>query len=131
MQILVADSDWTSRESLASWLRGAGHTVGTAQDASKVWKALTAEFAPALVVVDSALANNSFGLAHRVRATAATRHCYLLLLCSATRPAAIAESFRLGADDCLVKPVDKAELLGRVSFGRSVVELQAVLQRVR
>jgi DNA-binding response OmpR family regulator len=104
------------------------YEVSLARDGMEAWKALVAEDAPQLAVLDWLMPQmDGIEVCRRVRHRPEMASTYLILLTSRDHIKDILAGFAAGADDYLVKPCDPEELRARVRVGRRVVELQSAL----
>ena len=71
-------------------------------------------------------------LCHRIRKASANSHyTYIILLTSKEGRKNLLQAMRAGADDCLVKPFDEAELKARLLVGKRILDLQEQLVAAR
>ena len=125
MKILVADDDVTSRVVLGQVLKNLGHEVVEALDGIEALEALCAPESPRLAILDWVMPGlEGPEVVRRVRALAAERAPYLIILTSRNTKEAVIEGLEAGADDYLSKPFDVGELRARVDVGRRVIDLQ-------
>jgi DNA-binding response OmpR family regulator len=133
MRILIADDDDVSRLMLAAMLARRGHEVIEASDGQEAWRVLQAHDPPPLAVLDWMMPGlDGVEVCRRVRATAALKRTYLILLTAREGKADTLEGLAAGANDYVTKPFDRDELVARVNVGVEVARLQAELaERVR
>jgi two-component system, OmpR family, response regulator len=118
LRILLVDDDAQTRAGLAQALVAAGFETREEASASRAERALQ-EFSPELIVLEAALPDgDGFELARRLNEHRPRAH--LIFLTSCDRTEAKVEGLTY-ADDYLVKPVNRLELLAR---------LRAILRRV-
>ena len=110
-KILVVDDEPGIRALLEQWLESAGHQVYTA---SGGWEALEvfAEQLPALSIVDMRMPGmDGFHLIQHIREISDS---YVLALTALSQQEHLIRGLEVGADEYLVKPVARRELLARV-----------------
>ncbi|NUU26105.1 MAG: response regulator transcription factor [Streptomycetaceae bacterium] len=110
-RVLVVDAAPETRELLASGLRLAGFRTDAAGGGAAALRMATLR-EPDLVVVDAALPGSDLSGFDVVRRLRAERPRLPLVVLSARDAVA---ALAAGADDCLAKPVDLAELVARVN----------------
>ncbi|BAM04596.1 HD-GYP domain-containing protein [Phycisphaera mikurensis] len=128
MQILVADDDPIAVEMLRDTLQDAGHDVVTAPDGDAAVR-LLAERPVHLVITDWEMPGlTGPQLCRAIRSGAALHagggYCYIVLLTGRGAVAERVEGLSSGADDFLVKPFDREELLARLRSAERIVSLE-------
>jgi DNA-binding response OmpR family regulator len=110
--ILVVDDDPAMVGAITALVGTAGHQVVTAYDGlTAVQRAETER--PDLVLLDLAMPGpDGFSVAGRIRALGATP---IIVVSGESSESAKVRALELGADDYLVKPFGKAELLARIN----------------
>lgn len=109
--VLVADSDSSSLQSLASLLERARYHVSRAIDGRGVMRAVSDQ-TPDLVLLEAMLPDHEgFEVCRRIRRTSDVP---IMFLSSRARAEDRVQGLRVGADDYLAKPIAPAELLARV-----------------
>jgi DNA-binding response OmpR family regulator len=130
LKILIAEDDAVSRMLLSAALQRAGYEVQANHDGEQAWASLAPLSGPTLAVLDWMMPGvEGTELCRRVRDTKAIRGSYLILLTAKAQREDVIEGLQAGADDYLVKPFDRNELLARVRVGERTLELQAELAR--
>lgn len=113
-RILVVDDESDTRLLLKMMLVRGGYDVSLAADGEQGWESLT-EAMPDLLLTDIMMPRlDGFGLLERVRADLRSCSLPVILLSAKSAAADIDRGFSLGADDYLIKPFQKAELLAKV-----------------
>ncbi len=130
MKILVADDDPMSRMILETALKQSGYEVQTASDGDEAWKAMQAEDAPQMAVLDWAMPGMS-GVQICRQARSLREYMYIILISARNQQVDIIIGLEAGADDYITKPFDPHELEIRVKAGQRVVYLQAQLRNCR
>lgn len=112
--ILIIEDEPRVRQNLATMLRFEGHAVAEAEDGvDGVSKARETE--PDLILCDVTMPNlDGHGVLKALRADAATRSIPFLFLTARGTPQELREGMTLGADDYLVKPVSREDLLAAI-----------------
>jgi two-component system response regulator MprA len=110
-RVLVVEDDQEIADVLRRTLRGEGHEVRSAGDGVEALR-VAAEFAPDLVVLDLGLPKlDGVEVCRRLRAESDVP---ILILTARTETGDRVEGLDSGADDYLVKPFERQELLARL-----------------
>ena len=89
-------------------------------------KALRAERGPALAILDWMMPGmDGLQVCRRIRES--KKMVYVIMLTSCGTKENIVEGLHAGADDYLIKPFDKNELLARIQVGFRILELHDAL----
>ena len=134
MRILIADDSIVSRHLLEATLRKWGYEVVLACDGNEAWKALQAEDAPKLAILDWVMPGlTGPEVCRRVRERGQEKdiYTYILLLTSKSMHEDLIEGMESGADDYITKPFDQHELKVRLRAGTRIIELQRELVTAR
>jgi CheY-like chemotaxis protein len=109
-RVLVVDDDPQMAETMARWLRSAGHAVQVASDgASAIAEVVSTR--PDIVLLDIAMPKiDGYEVARRLRALPALHACVLVALTGLADPDDVARAQRAGFDHHLAKPPDLARL---------------------
>jgi len=114
LRILIAEDDNTSRFLLKRYLERMGHAVVEAEDGSKAWR-LIQETDPEVVISDWQMPGHTGPeLCRLVRALKQDRYTYFAMLTALDGQARAIEALEAGADDYLLKPLDKDQLQARL-----------------
>jgi DNA-binding response OmpR family regulator len=128
VRILIAEDDAVSRRVLEATLAKWGYEVVVTTDGLQAYEALTQPGAPSLAVLDWMMPGmDGSEVCRRVRQGGNDRLMYLVLLTAKGRKEDIVEGLTAGADDYVVKPVDRSELKARLNVGERILRLQAEL----
>jgi len=133
MKTLVAEDDPVSNEMLGFLLDQWGYQVVATRNGAEAWRALQANDAPALAILDWQMPGlDGVEVCRRVRLCPELKHVYLLILTSMSQPDEIVTGLEAGANDYVTKPFKAPELRARLNVGARMVELQRELaDRVR
>ena len=128
MEVLIAEDDLTSRMVLEATLRQWGYDVVSVCDGNEAWKALRAEDAPRLAILDWVMPGmDGDEVCRKARTVALPNPTYIILLTSLGSREDIVAGLRSGADDYVAKPFDREELHARIQVGQRVIELRDAL----
>jgi PAS domain S-box-containing protein len=120
-RVLVVDDHPDNVELIRAQLQRAGHAVSVASSGQAGLDLALAD-PPDLVLLDVMMPGmDGYEVCHRLKAAEATRAVPVVFLTARHEPADKLRALEAGGDDFLSKPVDRAELLGRV---RSLVRLK-------
>lgn len=126
--VLIADDDPVSRTLLERTLREAGYQIIAVSNGSEALVALEQPEGPSLAILDWMMPEiDGLHLCRTVRGRALQRPYYLILLTSKRERQDIVTGLQAGADDYIVKPFERAELLARVHVGFRMAHLQTEL----
>ena len=134
MKILVADDDHVTRYLLETLLEHWDHQVVLAENGQEAWDILSAPDPPQLAVLDWMMPGiEGDEICRRVRAEEEAKgtHTYLILLTAKDSTHHIVTGLEAGADDFIVKPVDREELRMRVRAGQRIVQLQSDFREIQ
>ena len=129
--IVIAEDDPVSRELLSTMVSKWGFRCVVTRDGHEAMAAIRAEPGPVLAILDWMMPGmDGLEICQRVRQMGKPAH--LILLTARGAKENLVQGLESGADDYLVKPFDKSELLARIHAGLRVIHLQdALSQRVR
>lgn len=129
----MADDGEAARLLASMVLQRAGFAVHVAENGRQALAMLTAENGPKLALLDWMMPGlDGPEVIRRVRRIDSPTPPYLILLTSRDASADIVAGLEAGANDYLTKPVNREELVARLSVGIRVLELQdALAERVR
>jgi len=114
---------------LTAYLISAGHEVSSARDDGEMRERLR-ESPPALVLLDgTAPDGDGFRICERIKGDSATRHVPVVLVTSDSVEHRV-RGRESGADELLVAPPTRMELLLRVELARRAGELEHARQRI-
>jgi len=122
--ILVVDNDPVSVELLKTILLSAGHKVHTATHGRDALR-MVLEHQPQIMITDWMMPGiDGLQLLRTLRETEIGRYLYVMVLTAQSDREKLVEAFSAGADDYLVKPLDRMELLARLRAGVRIVTVQ-------
>jgi DNA-binding response OmpR family regulator len=126
LPIIIAEDDLVSRTLISNLVEKWGFRAVVTQDGHEAMKALRAEQGPALAILDWMMPGmDGLQVCRRIRES--ERMVYLIMLTSRGTKENIVEGLHAGADDYLIKPFDKNELLARIQVGFRILELHGAL----
>lgn len=129
--IIIAEDDPLSRELISTLVKKWGFRTIVTRDGHEAMAAVRAQQGAAIAILDWMMPGMD-GLEVCQRARASEKMIYIILLSARGRTENLIEGLECGADDYLVKPFDKNELLARLKVGVRVLDLQTSLaNRVR
>jgi two-component system cell cycle response regulator len=132
MRIILAEDDSIARRLLESRLGGWGYAVQSFADGRAAWAHLERATEPTLVILDWMMPGlDGLEICRRLRAQAREPYVYVIMITGRADRQDIVEALKAGADDFMVKPVDKDELKARVNVGERIVRLQTELVDAR
>ena len=113
-QVLIADDDPTTVLLVEHVMQAIGRTYETADEGAQAWAAW-GRSRHALVVLDIEMPHlDGLEICRRIRAAAADRHTFILIVTVRDRAADLEAVLDAGADDYVTKPVTGQHLMARV-----------------
>jgi len=132
VKILAAEDNPVFQSMLKSILIRWGYQVVVAKDGDEALRALQADDAPRLAILDWMMPGiDGVDVCRRVRAVGREPYIYILLLTARTDSEDLVEGMDSGADDYLTKPFKAPELRARLRAGQRILELQEQLLAAR
>ena len=126
LPIIIADDDLVSRTLISNLMAKWGFNAVVTQDGHEAMAALRVEQGPAVAVLDWMMPDmDGLQVCRRIRES--KKMVYVIMLTARGAKENIVEGLHAGADDYLIKPFDKNELLARIQVGFRILELHAVL----
>jgi two-component system cell cycle response regulator len=123
VRILIAEDDTTSRLILEAALAGLGHEVVAATDGEQAWQMFQSEKVEAIISDREMPGLNGVDLCRRIRGSDGGKYIYFIFLTSVNDKVGAAEGIRAGADDYLMKPLNRHELEARLMVASRITEL--------
>lgn len=125
--ILVVDDDPIVLKLLTKYLSDAGYEVLTAANGVEALRIIHSQGCQ-LVITDWMMPEmGGLDLCRAIRSSEGVGFAYILILSGSTDDDILAEAFDAGADDFLIKPCQKQELLSRLKAGVRTLALEANL----
>ncbi len=132
VRVLVAEDNPVFQSMLRAMLMRWGYEPVMVHDGVEAWKALDAENAPRLAILDWMMPGlDGVEVCRRVRAAGREPYIYILLLTGRTESQDLVEGMEAGADDYLTKPFVAHELRVRLRAGWRILDLQSELMAAR
>ena len=132
MKILAAEDNPVFQTMLRGMLTKWGYEVIIARDGNEALRALEAEDAPRLALLDWMMPGmDGVDVCRRVRSMGREPYVYILLLTARTDSEDLVTGIDAGADDYLTKPFNAPELRARLRAGQRILDLQEELLEAR
>lgn len=129
MRVLISDDDPISRRLLEATLRRTGYDVVQTENGRQALDVLEEENAPKLAILDWIMPEmDGIEVCRRIRHNQSLSYTYIVLLSSKGKKDELAEGFKAGVDDYLIKPFDPIELRSRLAVGERLINLQEALE---
>ncbi len=127
LPIVVAEDDVVSRALLTAMLRTGGYEPIVTANGCDAMTAMRLQPGACLAIIDWMMPEmDGAEVCRRIHASG--RPAHIIMLTARGRKEDAVEGLDLGADDYLVKPVNRAELLARVRAGMRKLEAAAALR---
>ncbi|NNG01509.1 MAG: response regulator [Desulfobacteraceae bacterium] len=124
MKILIAEDDIVSGTLLRKILSKQGHDVDHGRDGLKAWEMYQAGDYR-LVVSDWIMPElDGLELCRKIRELNRNDYTYIIMTTGKDAKEDAVAGLEAGADDYIVKPIDKDEFLSRIRAGQRILELQ-------
>jgi two-component system chemotaxis response regulator CheY len=123
VRILIAEDDAASRLILEAALAGLGHEVIAATDGEQAWQLFQSEKVEAIISDREMPRLNGLDLCRRIRESDGGKYIYFIFLTSVHDKDGAAEAIRAGADDYLMKPLNRHELEARLLVASRITKL--------
>ena len=128
-RILIAEDDPISRSLLELYLDQEGYTYVSAQNGREALDLYNAEPFP-IVITDWLMPEmDGTALCRAIRSQSRDYYTFLILLTAQNSPKAIVEGLEAGADDYIVKPINRAELRVRLKGCQRILDLEHSLKQ--
>lgn len=129
MDVILADDTALTRRLLQATLEQRGHTVAAVADGAEAWKAFEQK-PPPLVVLDWQMPElDGVEVCRRVRASAAGRDVFVLMVTARDSTDDLAIALDAGADDYVMKPITPAHFGARIAIAERRIEQNAARWR--
>ena len=128
MKILIAEDDKLSRSVLELALVANHYQIVSTANGEEALQELQKPDPPKLAILDWIMpVKDGIDVCRKVRRLPTQAPPYLILLTSRDRTEDVVEGLEAGADDYVVKPFEREELLARVRVGLRILHLQESL----
>jgi signal transduction histidine kinase len=128
--ILIVDDDPINLQVLGNHLRLHNYTVRQAESGAEALALIESGFMPNMIVLDVMMPRMSgYEMCMRLRQTYTAVELPIVLLTGKNQVHDLVEGFNAGANDYIIKPVVKEELLSRIGLHLKVAEWHAELER--
>jgi PAS domain S-box-containing protein len=128
MKVLIAEDNKTSRLLLERTLEKMGFEVVSTDNGLDAWDILRSDSSPQLAILDWMMPGlNGVEVCRKVRELNGLYPPYIVLLTARHEKEDLLNAFESGADDYIIKPFDRDELLARISVGQRLVQKQVLL----
>jgi phosphoserine phosphatase RsbU/P len=125
MRILIVEDDRATSRLLSGVIESWGHEVVVVDDGTAALTAFGAGRAPELVLLDWMLPDmDGLDVCRRIRALGGAVPAHIIMLTSKSARSDLVAGLEAGADEYLVKPVDRDELRARLRAGERMIGLQ-------
>ena len=124
MRILVADDDRLNREILSRQLAALDYEVVSCADGREAWEIIVSGDI-SLVLTDWVMPEmDGIELCRKIRDTDLGRYIYTIILTSREEKRDLIQGMEAGADDFLVKPVNRDVLRACIRAGERILALE-------
>jgi diguanylate cyclase (GGDEF)-like protein len=131
VKVLIADDSTVPRLILEKTLASLGHETAIAVDGDEAW-ARYQTFGPDVVLSDWLMPGlDGIELCQRIRAAQSDRYTYFVLVTAMTEVDHVVTAMAAGADDFIVKPLERTALEAALIGARRVTALHAELRDQR
>lgn len=128
MKILVAEDDAIIRTFLRASLNKWGYEILEAEDGQSAWEILESDPSIQFVITDWMMPRmDGVELCRRVKARENAPYTYLIIETIRGEKEAVSAGLDAGADDYMVKPIDRSELRSRVMAGERILRYEKLL----
>ncbi len=125
MRVLVAEDDAATGRAVVFLLQRHHYEIVLVEDGKAALDILTGANPPHLALLDWEMPRlDGVSVVRAVRASAAERYTYLIMVTARDAAADLLAAFAAGVDDFLGKPADSAQLLARLRVGERVLALE-------
>ena len=129
MKILIIDDDPIAGKIVNATLKNEGHKTVFFTNPLEAWNAIKEEDIPTIALIDWMMPEiEGPVLCKKIRAIKNKKFPpYLIILTSKNTKGDIVSGLSSGADDYIIKPYDKHELIARIKVGERIINLQKKL----
>ncbi len=127
MTVLIAEDDPASRRLLEKAVQSLGHRVASARDGQEAWdRFVQGNFV--FVITDWMMPGlDGLELCRRIRSLPRPHYTYIIIVTSNSGQEDLITGMNSGADDFIVKPIDRRELQVRMRAAERILKLQQEL----
>ncbi len=127
MTVLIAEDDPASRRLLEKAVQSLGHAVASARDGQEAWDRFEqGNFV--FVITDWVMPGiDGLELCRRIRGSPRPHYVYIIIVTSNSGQEDLITGMNSGADDFIVKPIDRRELQVRMRAAERILKLQQEL----
>ncbi len=133
MKILIADDDSIIRELMLALLKKWEYNTLEASNGHEAWKLLQHPEPPPMAILDWMMPGMSgLEICRQARAHPTLSALYIVIVTAREASHDVLAGFEAGADDYMVKPLNREQLQARIRVGERIINLQSKLaQRIR
>lgn len=125
MKVLIVDDEFTGRMTLEFFIKNFGYEVIVASDGLSAWDNWRKE-RPQIVITDWNMPlMDGLELCSRIRASEGDEYTYIIIVTGRGEKQDIVKGLDSGADDYIIKPFNKDEILVRLKSAERVLHLQS------
>ena len=129
MRILVVDDDRVNRQIISHHLTASGYEVVACADGEAAWEEIIGSEEISLVVTDWIMPRmDGIELCNKIRQTHFDRYIYTIIVTSKDEQQDLIHGMDAGADDFLVKPVNREVLGACIRAGERILALERRLE---
>jgi CheY-like chemotaxis protein len=130
LRVLLADDNAVARRWLEHLLRKWGYSVVRASDGDEAWQILESDDPPELALLDWMMPKVSgIEVCRRYCTVDPKNFTYIILLTAKGETKDVVEGLEAGAQDYLIKPIERAELLARLRVGERTVRMHSQMRQ--
>ena len=128
LEVLVVDDSAVSRKVFEQLLPADQYSVSYASSGGEAIR-IFRERLPCIVITDWLMPDFSgLELCRRIREDKSASYTYIIVMTSNREEDGVVRAMEAGADDFLIKPFNRNEMLARVGVGRRIIELRRGLE---
>ena len=128
MKVLIVDDDLTARKIIEATVNKSGYETVVADNGIAAKGILSSENPPKIALIDWVMPGmDGLELCKIIRQKETSNPTYIIMLTSKDAKDDIIEGLSCGANDYVVKPFNRLELVARVKVGERMIQLQEKL----